>query len=144
MSSETEEAPRELSAELVAALHQVANVHNGEVPLHGRLFAQWLHYAFPHECPYPHVTGKINPLTPSEWFKMKGRGTDASVAEVAQTMRIAGNETSFGSGVNMSQWTLDEEMRTDYSAPAVKDSVDSEEGQAMSFTMLQALKVLSF
>merc|ERR550537_644654 len=29
------------------------------IPLHGRLFAQWLHYAFPHECPYPHMSGTV-------------------------------------------------------------------------------------
>ncbi|CAE7211809.1 unnamed protein product [Symbiodinium sp. CCMP2592] len=28
-----------------------------EVPLHGRLFAQWLHHAFPRDCPFPHVSG---------------------------------------------------------------------------------------
>jgi len=38
------------------------------VPLHGRLFTQWLHFAFPHECPYPHITqkdGAGNALTTS-------------------------------------------------------------------------------
>ena len=29
--------------------------NGGEVPLHGLLFAQWLHYAFPNECPHPRV-----------------------------------------------------------------------------------------
>merc|ERR1719313_2437185 len=81
MSSDTVEAPRNLTTDLTDALEQVASVHSGEVPLHSRLFAQWLHYAFPNECPYPHMTGKINPLTPSEWFKQYGRGTEASPAE---------------------------------------------------------------
>merc|ERR1719335_223525 len=86
MSSDTVEAPRNLTAALVGALKQVAAVHNGEVPLHGRLFAQWLHYAFPQECPYPHLTGKIKPLTPSEWIKHYGHDGDASEAEVEQAM----------------------------------------------------------
>merc|ERR1719420_1481864 len=43
-----------ISAPLRAKLDEVALVHNGNVPLHGRLVAQWLHFAFPHECPYPH------------------------------------------------------------------------------------------
>jgi len=50
--------PRPLSTGLVAKLSGIAAVNGGMVPLHGRLFAQWLHFAFPHECPYPHITQK--------------------------------------------------------------------------------------
>merc|ERR1711862_713937 len=25
----------------------------GVVPLHGRAFSQWMHFVFPHDCPYP-------------------------------------------------------------------------------------------
>merc|ERR1719263_1424965 len=28
----------------------------------GRLFAQWLHYAYPRECSFPHVSGTIEPI----------------------------------------------------------------------------------
>merc|ERR1719456_1974787 len=72
LSSDSIEAPRNLSLALVNALDQVATLHNGKVPLHGRLFAQWMHYAFPHECPYPYVSGSFNPLMPSEWMKTQG------------------------------------------------------------------------
>jgi len=50
--------PRKFSEELMQKLLAIAAQHRGRVPLHGRLFAQWLHFAFPHECPYPHVTLK--------------------------------------------------------------------------------------
>merc|ERR1719458_167739 len=50
--------PQPFSESLVEKLSSVAAHNGGEVPLHGRLFAQWLHFAFPHECPYPHVTQK--------------------------------------------------------------------------------------
>jgi len=56
------------SASLLQKLSSVAAHNGGEVPLHGRLFAQWLHFAFPYECPYPHVTqkdGAGNALTTS-------------------------------------------------------------------------------
>jgi len=49
---------RPFSASLVEKLLSVAAHNGGEVPLHGRLFTQWLHFAFPYECPYPHVTQK--------------------------------------------------------------------------------------
>merc|ERR1719510_1271716 len=60
--------PRPLPASLVAKLSGIAAHNGGAVPLHGRLFTQWLHFAFPHECPYPHVTqkdGAGNTLTTS-------------------------------------------------------------------------------
>jgi len=49
---------QQFSASLVQKLSRVAEHNGGEVPLHGRLFTQWLHFAFPYECPYPHVTQK--------------------------------------------------------------------------------------
>jgi len=45
------------SGELTRRLSQVAEHHGGEVPLHGRLFAQWMHHTFPRTCPFPHVAG---------------------------------------------------------------------------------------
>ena len=42
-------------------LEETAKQHGGKVPLHGRLFAQWMHHAYPRECPYPHVTGTTTP-----------------------------------------------------------------------------------
>jgi len=43
---------------LLRRLDEVASHHDGQVPLHGRLFAQWMHYAYPRECPYPHAHGE--------------------------------------------------------------------------------------
>jgi len=34
-------------------LSLIAQRHGGEVPLHGRLFETWLHFAFPSDCPLP-------------------------------------------------------------------------------------------
>ncbi|CAE7384478.1 unnamed protein product [Symbiodinium sp. CCMP2456] len=48
-----------LEGELSERLWEVAAQHSGEVPLHGRLFAQWLHHAFPRDCPFPHVSGTV-------------------------------------------------------------------------------------
>jgi len=58
LTTQSMDDPRPLSANLVAKLEGIAAQGGGTVPLHGRLFAQWLHFAFPHECPYPHVTQK--------------------------------------------------------------------------------------
>lgn len=53
--------PRTLSEPLIQRLNQVADHHQGLVPLHGRLFKQWLHHAYPLVCPYPHEAGTTNP-----------------------------------------------------------------------------------
>jgi len=52
---------------LAEKLHDIAERHGGEVPLHGRLFAQWLHFAFPHECPYPSIVESADMLARSQW-----------------------------------------------------------------------------
>eukprot|EP00929_Paragymnodinium_shiwhaense_P081802 TRINITY_DN428_c0_g2_i4.p1 TRINITY_DN428_c0_g2~~TRINITY_DN428_c0_g2_i4.p1 ORF type:complete len:567 (-),score=199.45 TRINITY_DN428_c0_g2_i4:126-1826(-) len=68
ISTSTVEASRSLSSTMERRLQDVAARNFGKVPLHGRLFAQMLHYAFPRECPYPHQSGATNPLTAAEWI----------------------------------------------------------------------------
>jgi hypothetical protein len=58
MPSSTVSSNRELSGWLLHRLDEVASHHGGQVPLHGRLFGQWMHYAYPRECPYPHAHGE--------------------------------------------------------------------------------------
>jgi len=67
MSSTSVEAPRDLSETLVDKLWAIADRHNGKVPLHARLFAQWMHFVFPSECPYPHAVEDPAVLRPSHW-----------------------------------------------------------------------------
>lgn len=57
MSSATMRATGTLSLALRRHLEEIAELHGGRVPLQGRLFAQWMHFAYPHECPYPHMSG---------------------------------------------------------------------------------------
>jgi len=69
MPSATVSSPQVLSEEVLDRLRQIAAYHKGEVPLHGRLFAQWMHHVYPLECPYPHEAGIVRPQTPKEWAK---------------------------------------------------------------------------
>merc|ERR1719424_1579695 len=66
LSSSSVQGPRVLSARLVSQIELVAMRHGGKVPLHSRSLAQWLHVAFPHECPYPHAAASVSSLTTSE------------------------------------------------------------------------------
>jgi hypothetical protein len=60
-----------LNGTLEEKLLQIAAQNgDGVVPIHGRLFAQWLHYVFPHDCPYPHES--VMQMTPDEWAKAVG------------------------------------------------------------------------
>merc|ERR1719235_1703844 len=72
LSSSSVAAPRQLSSFLLDRLEDIAAQHGGSVPLHGRLFSQWMHHAFPRECPYPHLSGTTVPQTPDEWFAATG------------------------------------------------------------------------
>merc|ERR1719487_3214125 len=83
ISSDTVEAPRNLTSELMSKLESVANRHGGRVPLHGRLFAQWMHRAFPNECPHPHLSGTTAPKT-TEAFKKSGGKVKVTAEERAQ------------------------------------------------------------
>merc|ERR1740127_399375 len=47
---------RTLSPTLVQLLDEVAGHHGGMIPIHGRLFSQWMHQAYPRECRFPHVS----------------------------------------------------------------------------------------
>merc|ERR1719310_1599254 len=48
-------------------LDDIAAQHGGLVPLHGRLFAQWMHFVLPQSCVYPHLTGTTYTKTMEEW-----------------------------------------------------------------------------
>jgi len=69
LKSDTVAAPRNISSALQARLNQIGEMHDGRVPLHGRLFAQWMHHAYPRECPFPHVSGTTNPPSRDEWLE---------------------------------------------------------------------------
>jgi len=81
LSSDTVAGPRTLSSSLLSRLQQVAAANGGKVPLHGRLFAQWMHHAYPRECPFPHEAGTINPQTPYEWMRATGHEDTAVSAQ---------------------------------------------------------------
>jgi hypothetical protein len=57
LPSRTTSASRSLPTWLIKRLDEVAAQHGGVVPLHSRLFMQWMHFAYPRECPYPHAAG---------------------------------------------------------------------------------------
>jgi len=82
LPSATVDAPRELSATLRQRLDEIANAHGGTIPLHGRLFAQWMHHAYPRECQYPHLAGATAPMAALAWKAESGMNHTASNDEI--------------------------------------------------------------
>jgi hypothetical protein len=88
MASSSVSAPRTLPVALIERLERVAALNGGHVPLHGRLFAQWMHHAFPRECAYPHEAGTTSALTPDEWMKETGQeNSKATMDEMLEQVR---------------------------------------------------------
>lgn len=88
LSSDTIVAPRNLSSTLLERLDDIAKVHGGAVPMHGRLFMQWMHHAFPQECPYPHEAGTTKPVGQEEWLLMHDEIDDAMVSDADKAKLI--------------------------------------------------------
>mmetsp|Transcript_110733 Transcript_110733/g.319911 ORF Transcript_110733/g.319911 Transcript_110733/m.319911 type:complete len:580 (-) Transcript_110733:55-1794(-) len=108
-----------LDGALHTQLMRVASAHGGKVPLHGRLFAQWLHYAFPRECAFPHKAGAASATTPSEF----GDGYVISPDEVEQRVAESVIQQDLNPDASapppvadwMTQWSEDEDLPGDYS-----------------------------
>jgi len=100
LPSDTVDAPRNLSAPLLSRLRQIADHHDGRVQLHGRLFAQWMHHAYPLECAFPHAAGTTSPITQDEWIDLTGAedimASEAERQRVASLARPVEEEDEFG------------------------------------------------
>merc|ERR1719277_1298216 len=108
LSTSTIDAPRSLPSSLVERLHAIAAKSNGQVPLHGRLFAQWLHFAFPNECPVP-LSGSDGILTPTE-INRKALVVSAEELQkhINQTSGVVTGMPGEGESASLSQWSDDE------------------------------------
>jgi len=116
LSSSTVTGPRELSAPLIRRLEDIAEGHHGTVPLHGRLFAQWMHHAFPRECPFPHVAGTTSPQAASEWIEQQGtaRATKQEMQKISDAWAAAGGVPE---DEELTHWTHEEELLVPRAAP---------------------------
>merc|ERR1719163_2054968 len=110
ISSDSVDAPRNLTVDLMGKLEAVARRHGGRVPLHGRLFAQWMHHAFPNECPHPHISGTTAPKTTEAFTKIGGK---VSVTAMERAQHIAAHtapKKSQEESVESLLWSEDEEL----------------------------------
>uniref|UniRef100_A0A7S1AWR0 Uncharacterized protein n=1 Tax=Noctiluca scintillans TaxID=2966 RepID=A0A7S1AWR0_NOCSC len=113
IASTHSDSPPEVSKTMRARLQEIAEANGGEVPLHGRLFAQWLHYMFPHECVFPHSGG----AAASSSVAYSG-SKSASIQEMRRHIRDWASlsrerDTAGGEQDSMSQWSDEEELMSD-------------------------------
>jgi hypothetical protein len=113
MTNFDEESPQ-VSAAFKEQLMRIGDVHNGQVPLHGRLFAQWLHYIFPYDCSFPHKSSRktVVAMDAFEGAVATQEEIDMQAAQRNESMHKA-NEIE--DVQTLSQWEDDEELIADYS-----------------------------
>jgi len=106
-------AGRKLSTTSLHRLQELGDHHQGHIPIHGRLFAQWLHLAYPRECPYPHVSGTIRPKTANDWMQA-GLPTTARNEEMQQHIEAGRQVLSTRNGtdeeLSSEWWSMEEEL----------------------------------
>jgi hypothetical protein len=100
-----------VSGDLRSKLEEVAAIHNGQVPMHGRLLAQWLHYVFPQDCPFPHVAGTVNPQTPMKFEEVVGQdSTTVTEEEVEQFLKSDSANMNPSPDAGAAMWNLKEHI----------------------------------
>jgi len=112
LPSDTVHAPRNLSMALQTRLKDIAHIHGGIVPLHGRLFAQWMHHAYPRECRFPHAIGVVNRISPDDWMDLMDVDT-AEASEQDMETHVSYDEQIIMTGALKAEalpWSMAEEL----------------------------------
>jgi len=108
LPSSTVPGNRTLSNVQLHRLYAIAHGHEGVVPLYGRLFAQWMHHAYPRECPFPHRAGTTKPEFVDLWSS-HGEAQIAKAEELTQSVQRRGSVRA-GAPVQAPAWTFEEEL----------------------------------
>jgi len=137
MSSDTVSAPRQLSKTMEDRLHEIASRHDGEVPLHGRLFAQWMHHAFPNECAHPEITEDASVLTPSHWLDKR------ATLQPSEREQIAASQPKVTLENAKITWSDDERLHA-HTVPVKRSTFGSLVRVVMQLAMLLGLLRVAF
>merc|ERR1719188_2765242 len=95
---------------LVQRLMEIAARYDGRVPLHGRLFAQWMHHAYPRECPYPHISGTTQPQTVKEYKAQSKLAPTLTKDALKEAVEAAKLETQDAGSDECTMWSEHEEL----------------------------------
>lgn len=103
LSSPITAAGRDVGPVLRNRLQAIAAAHGGMVPTYGRLFAQWMHHAFPRECPYPHRSGTTKQVN---IFEVQ----EAGLASEEDMKALASRRQRRSAPVHSMPWNTEEEL----------------------------------
>mmetsp|Transcript_89513 Transcript_89513/g.187009 ORF Transcript_89513/g.187009 Transcript_89513/m.187009 type:complete len:560 (-) Transcript_89513:213-1892(-) len=103
-------AGRVLPDLLMNRLQSIAASNDGQVPLFGRMFAQWMHHAFPNECTYPHLAGATKPVNIFEW---EGSHQELPLATEESMSAISEQKQRADAPVLNAVWVNEEELPVD-------------------------------
>jgi len=103
---------------LLQRLRDVASRSGGRVPLHGRLFAQWLHQLRPRSCPFPHLAGATKPQWIEAYEQASGHASTVEKDDIQTVLKrfypngIAPKANATGSANSLScvPWRPQEEL----------------------------------
>jgi len=116
LPSSSVSAGRKLHPTLLARLDEIAEHHRGRVPLHGRLFAQWMHHAYPRECPYPHIAGTVSPVKPRNYrlsTKKNATVSKVNMPDVLEAVRLEAQNAVEEHQEECAAWSPHEELYVD-------------------------------
>lgn len=94
-------SPPNVTSLLQTRLNDIARINHGSVPMHGRLMAQWLHFVFPHECPYPQV---------SQTGELAQRENTVTEEEIKSFLESDAGRREPSPDAGMSMWDLQESI----------------------------------
>jgi hypothetical protein len=113
MPSSTSLANRTIPVALLTRLDEIADGNEGLVPLHGRMFAQWMHHVYPRECPYPHMSGTFNAMGMDEYENATGK----LHAVTEQEMREIIADSVETNAVGEIPWSHEDELYVEQGQP---------------------------
>jgi len=148
LPSSSVSAPRTLSTTLRTRLEDIAAGHGGSVQLHSRLFTQWMHHAYPRECPFPHMSGTTSQTKPEHWAEVSGGNPVASKEELHQYTSVSDAAKKIVEEVedahDLMMWSHEEELLVVRAPLALKASAGSFKAGARNIAFFAALSSAAF
>lgn len=143
--------PTKLTSALRQRLDEIAASHESKVPIHGRLFHQWLHHVYPRECPFPHLSGTTDSMLPEEWLSSSGVDGTATPDEMQQHVEHAAEPTKFAAVKgnlaveDITPWSSQEELIVvNHAGFGSAQDTDSLSASIRSLVLLAASGSLAF
>jgi len=130
-----------LSSSLLQRLIDISEVHNGRVPLQSRLFAQWMHFVYPQQCPFPHIAGTTSDQPPDLYSANSGQVVDQKTLEYF--IEVGQNQTRKASVGTCMQWRHDEEIFVPTLDPQTTSIADLEEDSSVWASMYFVAALMS-